>query len=254
MMKRFNFNAATKAMLGAGLLSLMLAGCGSDGKDGETGKPGPVGTPISKVNTLKSKINSASVDTNGFLTINFSLSDANGAAVFGLKNTDIGAVSFGRVGSEDEIEGLTNVEGQAREIWLSYFNKDKGDGFYTGSSYFQGKNCEDCLTDNQDGTYTLKLNKAIDTLGKYDYKADMVNGIYLASKQPMRPTLTWLTTASSTGSPLPIPLRPNPSRLSPMKPAKAVTDPVMPVNWPCTAANTSLWKAVLSVTPTTTAT
>ncbi|GAB1070725.1 MAG: decaheme c-type cytochrome OmcA [Shewanella algae] len=182
MMKRFNFNAATKAMLGAGLLSLMLAGCGSDGKDGETGKPGPVGTPISKVNTLKSKINSASVDTNGFLTINFSLSDANGAAVFGLKNTDIGAVSFGRVGSEDEIEGLTNVEGQAREIWLSYFNKDKGDGFYTGSSYFQGKNCEDCLTDNQDGTYTLKLNKAIDTLGKYDYKADMVNGIYLGIK------------------------------------------------------------------------
>ena len=182
MMKRFNFNAATTAMLGAGLLSLMLTGCGSDGKDGEPGKPGPVGTPISKVNTLKSNINSASVDTDGFLTINFSLSDANGAAVFGLKNTDIGAVSFGRVGSEDEIEGLTDVEGQAREIWLSYFNKDKGDGLYTGSSYFQGKNCEDCLTDNQDGTYTLKLNKAIDTLGKYDYKADMVNGIYLGIK------------------------------------------------------------------------
>ena len=181
-MKRFNFNAATTAMLGAGLLSLMLTGCGSDGKDGEPGKPGPVGTPISKVNTLKSNINSASVDTDGFLTINFSLSDANGAAVFGLKNTDIGAVSFGRVGSEDEIEGLTDVEGQAREIWLSYFNKDKGDGLYTGSSYFQGKNCEDCLTDNQDGTYTLKLNKAIDTLGKYDYKADMVNGIYLGIK------------------------------------------------------------------------
>lgn len=182
MMKRFNFNAATTAMLGAGLLSLMLTGCGSDGKDGEPGKPGPVGTPISKVNTLKSNINSASVDTDGFLTINFSLSDANGAAVFGLKNTDIGAVSFGRVGSEDEIKGLTDVDGQAREIWLSYFNKDKGDGLYTGSSYFQGKNCEDCLTDNQDGTYTLKLNKAIDTLGKYDYKADMVNGIYLGIK------------------------------------------------------------------------
>ncbi|MGL5360192.1 MAG: hypothetical protein ACRDBI_10840, partial [Shewanella sp.] len=184
MMKRFNFNHATKAMLGAGVLSLVLAGCGSDGDDGKPGpdgKPGVVGTSISKVNHVKAQITAATVDDKGFLTIKFDLADANGAAVFGLTSTDIGAVSFGRMGTEDEL-GLTDIEGSAREIWLSYFNKDKKDGFYTGSDYFQGKNCADCLTDNGDGSYTLKLNKEINTLNKYAYDATATNGIYLGIK------------------------------------------------------------------------
>lgn len=179
MMKRFNFNAATKAMLGASLLSLVLTGCGgSDGKDGEDGKPGPVGSPISKVAKVKAQITAANVDDKGFLTINFDLTDANGAAVFGLTNTDISAVSFGRMGNEDEV-GTTDIPGSPRDIWLSYFNKDKKDGFYTGSDYFQGKNCSDCLTDNGDGSYTLKLNKEINTLGKYAYDATATSGVYL---------------------------------------------------------------------------
>ncbi|WP_394229387.1 OmcA/MtrC family decaheme c-type cytochrome [Shewanella colwelliana] len=181
MMKKFNFNAATKAVLGAGLLSLAISGCGSDGKDGEDGKPGTVGTPIGAVSHLDAKIQSASIDDAGFLTINFDLSDANGTAVFELAPSDIAAVSFGRVGTEDEV-GSTDLEGKPRDIWLSYFNKDKGDDHYTGSSYFQGKNCETCLTDNGDGTYTLVLDKAIDTLEKYAYDADVTNGIYLGVK------------------------------------------------------------------------
>ncbi|WP_394200464.1 OmcA/MtrC family decaheme c-type cytochrome [Shewanella waksmanii] len=182
MMKLFNLSAASKALLTAGVLSLAMSGCsGDDGKDGEDGKPGPVGSPIGEVSQVKADITSASVSEDGFLTVNFNLSDANGAAVFGLQQTDIGAVSFGRVGSEDEVD-TTDIEGSPREVWLSYFNKDKGDGHYTGSSYFQGKNCEDCLTDNGDGSYTLVLNKAIDTLGKYDYTADATSGIYLGVK------------------------------------------------------------------------
>jgi len=180
MMKRFNFNHATKAMLGAGLLSFVLAGCGDgdDGKPGPDGQPGPVGSPISKVAQVKAQITAASVDDKGFLTINFDLTDANGAAVFGLTNNDISAVSFGRMGNEDEV-GTTDIEGSPREIWLSYFNKDKKDSFYTGSDYFQGKNCTDCLTDNGDGSYTLKLNKEINTLGKYAYDATATSGVYL---------------------------------------------------------------------------
>ncbi|MGS0729658.1 cytochrome C, partial [Shewanella sp. 0m-11] len=179
MMKKFNLSAASKALLTAGLLSLAMTGCsGDDGKNGEDGKPGPVGSPIGEVSQVKADITSASVSEDGFLTVNFNLADANGAAVFGLQQNDIGAVSFGRMGNEDEV-GTTDIEGSPREVWLSYFNKDKGEGHYTGSSYFQGKNCEDCLTDNGDGSYTLVLNKAVDTLDKYAYDAEATNGLYL---------------------------------------------------------------------------
>ncbi|MGS0676671.1 OmcA/MtrC family decaheme c-type cytochrome [Shewanella sp. 125m-1] len=182
MMKKFNLSAASKALLTAGLLSLAMTGCsGDDGKNGEDGKPGPVGSPIGEVSQVKADITSASVSEDGFLTVNFNLADANGAAVFGLQQNDIGAVSFGRMGNEDEV-GTTDIEGLPRNIWLSYFNKDKKDGFYTGSSYFQGKDCQDCLTDNGDGSYTLTLNKAIDTLGKYAYDAKAITGLYLGVK------------------------------------------------------------------------
>ncbi|MGS0703696.1 OmcA/MtrC family decaheme c-type cytochrome [Shewanella sp. 0m-4] len=182
MMKKFNLSAASKALLTAGLLSLAMTGCsGDDGKNGEDGKPGPVGSPIGEVSQVKADITSASVSEDGFLTVNFNLADANGAAVFGLQQNDIGAVSFGRMGNEDEV-GTTDIEGSPREVWLSYFNKDKGEGHYTGSSYFQGKNCEDCLTDNGDGSYTLVLNKAVDTLDKYAYDAEATNGLYLGVK------------------------------------------------------------------------
>lgn len=182
MMNKFNLSAASKALLTAGLLSLAVTGCsGDDGKNGEDGKPGPVGKPIGAVSQVKADITSASVSEDGFLTVNFNLADANGAAVFGLQQDDIGAVSFGRMGNEDEV-GTTDIEGSPREIWLSYFNKDKGEGHYTGSSYFQGKNCEDCLTDNGDGSYTLVLNKAVDTLDKYAFDAEATSGIYLGVK------------------------------------------------------------------------
>ncbi|MCL1147948.1 OmcA/MtrC family decaheme c-type cytochrome [Shewanella sp. 10N.261.52.F9] len=182
MMNKFNLSAASKALLTAGLLSLAMTGCsGDDGKNGEDGKPGPVGKPIGEVSQVEAEVTSASVSEDGFLTVNFNLADANGAAVFGLQQNDIGAVSFGRMGKVKDIDD-TNVEGADREIWLSYFNKDKGEGHYTGSSYFQGKNCENCLTDNGDGSYTLVLDKAVDTLEKYAYDAEVTNGIYLGVK------------------------------------------------------------------------
>ncbi|PKH53705.1 hypothetical protein CXF83_16140 [Shewanella sp. Choline-02u-19] len=182
MMKFFNLSATSKALLTAGVLSLAVSGCGGDdGKTGEDGKPGPVGTPIGSVSHVQADITSASVSEDGFLTLNFDLADANGAAVFGLQQSDVGTVSFGRVGTEDEVAG-TDIEGSPRDIWLSYFNKDKGEGYFTGSSYFKGKNCEDCLADNGDGSYTLVLNQAIDTLGKYAYSPDATNGVYLSVK------------------------------------------------------------------------
>ncbi|MBY5920997.1 OmcA/MtrC family decaheme c-type cytochrome [Ferrimonas balearica] len=174
-----------KLLASAAMVSLALSGCGSDGKDGsngEDGKPGPVGVSIGEVSGLTAKVDSASVDEAGILTLEFTLTNSNGVAVYGLTNADIGAVSFGRMGTEDEV-GTTDVTGEPRDIWLSYFNKDKGEGHLTGSSYFKGSSCEDCLTDNEDGTYTLVLNKAIDTLAyEYDFDATATNGLYLGLK------------------------------------------------------------------------
>lgn len=186
MMKFFNLSATSKALLTAGVLSLAVSGCsGDDGTNGEDGKPGPVGTPIGEVSNVIADITSASVSEDGFLTVNFNLSDANGAAVFGMQQTDIGALSFGRVGAATEITPpAEGEEPSTRQIWLSYFNKDKGDGHFTGSSYFNGASseCTDCFTDNEDGSYSITIDKAIDTLGKYDYKADATSGIYMAVK------------------------------------------------------------------------
>ncbi len=185
MMKKFNFNTTAKAVFSAGLLAVALTGCGSDGTDGEDGEDGTVGKPIGSVSALTSTITTASVDENQFLTVDFKLADANGVAVIGLTQADLAAISFGRVGSavepgEDEIVN-PSVD---RQIWLSYFNKDKGDGYFTGSSYFDGSKseCEDCFVDNKDGSYSITIDKAIDTLEKYDYMADATNGVYMSIK------------------------------------------------------------------------
>ncbi|WP_194945071.1 OmcA/MtrC family decaheme c-type cytochrome [Shewanella sp. TC10] len=184
-MKKFNFNTTAKAVFSAGLLAVALTGCGSDGTDGEDGEDGIVGKPIGTVSALTSTITTASVDENQFLTVNFKLGDANGVAVVGLTQTDIAAISFGRVGSADE-PGEDEIVNPSvdRQIWLSYFNKDKGDGYFTGSNYFDGSKseCEDCFVDNQDGSYTITIDQAIDTLDKYDYMADATNGVYMSIK------------------------------------------------------------------------
>ena len=185
MMKKFNFNTTAKAVFSAGLLAFALTGCGSDGTDGEDGEDGTVGKPIGSVTTLTSTITTASVDESQFLTVDFKLADANGVAVTGLTQADIATISFGRVGSANE-PGEDEIVNPSidRQIWLSYFNKDKGDGYFTGSNYFDGSKseCEDCFVDNNDGSYSITIDQAIDTLEKYEYMADATNGVYMSIK------------------------------------------------------------------------
>ncbi|AVT46252.1 OmcA/MtrC family decaheme c-type cytochrome [Shewanella baltica] len=121
MMKRFNFNAATKAMLGAGLLSLLLAGCGgSDGKDGEDGKPGPVGLDISQATTLKATLEDVKIDS-GTVSVDIVLTNANGVPVTGLEQyAQINAIGLG-------IAKLTPKSGKGYKTpqWVSYINSVK---------------------------------------------------------------------------------------------------------------------------------
>ncbi|QIZ76020.1 multiheme c-type cytochrome [Ferrimonas lipolytica] len=203
MTKRNNFKLLTSALL----VSLALSGCGSDGDDGDNGNPGEpglIGIAATEATQIVSKVTSASVDDAGVLTINFDLTNANGVAVHSLKNTDIAGVSFGRMGKESEVGSEESEGADDRDIWLSYYVKDKGadaDGnaLFSGSSYFAGisyngsVNCSDCLTDNGDGSYTLvtqgtkpdgsEYTVAVDTKDlAYAYDADATNGVYMVIK------------------------------------------------------------------------
>ncbi|WP_028108795.1 multiheme c-type cytochrome [Ferrimonas futtsuensis] len=204
MMMMMKPNALWRAMAFAGLGAVALSGCGSDGSDGsngEDGQPGPVGKPVSSASAVVSTITGASFDDAGILTLNFSLADANGVALYGLKDIDIAGVSLGRIGNEDEI-GSTDIEGEPRDVWLSYYTKTKGEfdgetlfagsGYFSGLSYRGDVNCTDCLTDNNDGTYTLvtkgtkpdgsAYEVAINTNDLYSVKTDVTHGVYMAIK------------------------------------------------------------------------
>ncbi|MGI2212863.1 OmcA/MtrC family decaheme c-type cytochrome [Shewanella oncorhynchi] len=173
MMKRFNFNTATKAMLGAGLLSLLLAGCGgSDGKDGEDGKPGVIGVNIDSTSTLKANFTDATIDA-GKVTVNFTLENANGVAVLGLnKNHDL-RFSIAQLTPVKEKVGESEADRGLQ--WQSYINDEKKPGkmpedtsFLKPSTQFQAaveaaKNCNTCLVDNGDGSYS------------YTYQANIAN-------------------------------------------------------------------------------
>ncbi|MCH1928964.1 hypothetical protein L9G16_02075 [Shewanella sp. A25] len=199
MMKRFNFNSASKAMLGAGLLSLLLVGCGgSDGKDGEDGKPGEVAVDINSATSVKTQVELASYDeASNTLTVEFSFTNANGVAITGLETIDNSIrLAFGRMGSRSEAftpftvgegETLANVTARAdgdEQIWLSYRNKDKGNGAIAGSAYWSSTgSCPEgstCLTYLGQGKYQVKAPDVINTLGMdYSYDAAKIQGVYL---------------------------------------------------------------------------
>lgn len=166
MMKRFNFNAATKAMLGAGLLSLLLAGCGgSDGKDGEDGKPGVVGVNIDTTPTLKASFTNATIDA-GKVTVDFTLENANGVAVLGLnKDHDIrfGIAQLSHVTVATEDPAKPADRGYQ---WQAYINAKKEPGTVPSgvdnlnpSAQYQANveaaaKCDTCLVDHGDGNYS----------------------------------------------------------------------------------------------------
>ncbi|MGL4838187.1 MAG: cytochrome C, partial [Shewanella sp.] len=128
MMKRFNFNHATKAMLGAGLLSFVLAGCGSDGDDGKPGadgQPGVIGVSIDSTPTLKAKITDATIDA-GKVTVNFTLENANGVAVLGLNKTH--DLRFGIAQLTPVKEKVGETEADRGLQWQAYINTKKEPG------------------------------------------------------------------------------------------------------------------------------
>lgn len=212
MMKRFNFNTATKAMLGAGLLSLLLAGCGgSDGKDGEDGKPGVIGVNIDSTSTLKANFTDATIDA-GKVTVNFTLENANGVAVLGLnKNHDL-RFSIAQLTPVKEKVGESEADRGLQ--WQSYINDEKKPGkmpedtsFLKPSTQFQAaveaaNKCETCLVDNGDGSYsyTYQANIAnVTTPVAVTYNADYTQRAALELELPTLAINAHLDWQPSTG-------------------------------------------------------
>ncbi|MGL6124793.1 MAG: OmcA/MtrC family decaheme c-type cytochrome, partial [Shewanella sp.] len=212
MMKRFNFNHATKAMLGAGLLSLLVAGCGgSDGKDGEDGKPGVIGVNIDTTPTLKAHFTDATIDA-GKVTVNFTLENANGVAVLGLNKTH--DLRFGIAQLTPVKEKVAETEVDRGLQWQAYINTKKEPGkmpedtsFLEPSDQFQANveaanKCETCLVDNGDGSYsyTYQANIAnVTTPVAVSYKAEYTQRATLELELPQVVANAHLDWQPSTG-------------------------------------------------------
>jgi len=211
MMKRFNFNAAAKAVFSAGILSFALAGCGSDGKDGEDGEDGPVGVDIKSATTLKAKITHAAV-TDGIVSVDFSLENANGVAVIGLEEfTEINTLGFG-IAKLDALQKRTLVDTTAPDEpasrkgtkptqWTSYINSVKApneahipEGYEALATDQIQANIEtscktDCITMLSAGEYRYTFSKALSDYDQIDglnteYNAELVHRVTLE----LRPT------------------------------------------------------------------
>ncbi|ACA87395.1 OmcA/MtrC family decaheme c-type cytochrome [Shewanella woodyi] len=176
MMKQFNFNAATKAVLGAGLLSFALIGCGSDGDDGSNGEDGIIGVNIDSAKSVNAVFTSAKVE-NGAVFVDFKLEDGNGVAVLGLtKDHDL---RFGIAQLTHEVrtfgEGEEAVEFDRGFQWQAYINAEKtpnedwipdGETDINPSNQFQANvekasSCETCFVDNKDGTYSYTFQQNV---------------------------------------------------------------------------------------------
>ncbi|WP_299788011.1 OmcA/MtrC family decaheme c-type cytochrome [uncultured Shewanella sp.] len=153
--------------------SALLLGCGSDGKDGEDGKDGVIGVDIDTTTTLSANITQAVV-SDGQVTINFNLANANGVAVLGLtKDHDL---RFGIAQLSRVTETIGEAEVDRGFHWQAYINTEKEpnpDWIPEGESHIKPSNqyqanvekaaeCETCFTDNGDGSYlyTYQVNIA----------------------------------------------------------------------------------------------
>ncbi|MCK8044178.1 OmcA/MtrC family decaheme c-type cytochrome [Shewanella sp. 1CM18E] len=156
-----------------GLLALtasaMLFGC-SDGSDGVDGEDGVIGVNIDSATSVQARFTEATV-TDGVVTVNFDLENANGVAVLGLnKDYDL---RFGIAQLAKVNETVGDAEIDRGYQWQAYINELKEPGTppddtsdLNPSPQYQANveaasNCEDCLVDNGDGSYSYTFQQNI---------------------------------------------------------------------------------------------
>lgn len=174
--------------------STLLLGCGSDGKDGEDGPDGPIGVNIDTTSTIMAQFSEASID-EGNVSVTFKLANANGVAVLGLnKEHDL---RFGIAQLAPVTETIDNETFNRGLQWQAYINSLRQPGALpedqsglTPSAKYQANveaasNCEDCLVDNQDGSYTYKFQQNIANVTEplsISYSADNTHRVTLELK------------------------------------------------------------------------
>lgn len=213
MMKSFNLKRRPYALLGAGLISVALAGC-SDGDDGENGKDGVIGIDINATSTLKATFTHASIDA-GKVTVDFRLENANGVAILGLTNQYDLRFGIAQLTPVTATQPDGNVTQRGYQ-WQAYINSLKqpnpewipaDDPHLNPGATFQAgveaaANCQDCLTDNQDGSYryTFQTNIANITVPlPITYQAELTQRATLELVAPQAVTNAHFDWQPSTG-------------------------------------------------------
>lgn len=176
MMNKFNLSAASKALLTAGVLSLAVTGCGSDGKDGNDGNDGVIGVSIDNAKSINAIMTDATVDA-GTVTVDFKLENDNGVAIIDLDLAKEGLeLNFGiaQLSQITELMGETEVDRGFQ--WQAYINSEKtpnpdyapeDDSNIKPSNQFQANvesaasSCETCFVDNGDGSYSYTFKQNI---------------------------------------------------------------------------------------------
>ncbi|WP_224983713.1 hypothetical protein [Geomonas agri] len=151
-------------------------------ESGAAGKAAHRTAATEQAERMELKIGWVTVANDGSLHVDFSVKDGNGKAVTGLTKDDIAAVSFGRMGYEDEV-GLRTVVGQPNKIWLSYLEKRRDGQGVERNRGVVALGAKDRLIEEGDGSYSLEVKRPARLLTKFSYEPMAETGVLLRIKK-----------------------------------------------------------------------
>ncbi|MBJ6801214.1 hypothetical protein [Geomonas propionica] len=147
-------------------------------ESGTIGKPAHRTTATEQAERMELKIGWVEVANDGSLHVEFTVRDGSGKGITGLTRDDIAAVSFGRLGYEDEV-GLRTVVGQPSKIWLSYLEKRREGQGVERNRGVVALGAKDRLVEVGDGSYSLEVKRPARLLTKFSYEPMAETGVLL---------------------------------------------------------------------------
>ncbi|QWV97061.1 hypothetical protein KP005_17195 [Geomonas nitrogeniifigens] len=183
-MKRAKANLLTiMTIIATALLAASPLTAAAGERAGTAGKTAPHKTAATEqAERMELKIGWVTVANDGSLHVDFTVKDGNGKGVTGLTRDDIAAVSFGRLGYEDEV-GLRTVVGQPSKIWLSYLEKRRDGQSIERNRGVVALGDKDRLIEEGDGSYSLEVKRAARLLTKFSYQPAAETGVLLRIKR-----------------------------------------------------------------------